>query len=110
MKTEKKLYRVDINLKYLVYTDAKEKYNQSQVFDWLKQEMHEGELDEVCNITPVNSTEQIKDFDEDYSLYCTCSTDKDKELNLNEVVDSLGLDAKKLIKRLESLGYKVTKK
>lgn len=110
MKTEKKLYRVDINLKYLVYTDAKEKYNQSQVFDWLKQEMHEGELDEVCNITPVNSTEQIKDFDEDYSLYCTCSTDKYKELNLNEVVDSLGLDAKKLIKRLESLGYKVTKK
>lgn len=110
MKTEKKLYRVDINLKYLVYTDANEKYNQSQVFDWLKQEMHEGELDEVCTITPVNSTEQIKDFDEDYSLYCTCSTDKDKELNLNEVVDSLGLDAKKLIKRLESLGYKVTKK
>ena len=110
MKKGKKLYRVDINLKYLVYTDVNEKYNQSQVFDWLKQEMHEGELNEVCTVTPVNSTEQIKDFDEDYSLYCTCSTDKDKELNLNEVVDSLGLDAKKLIKRLESLGYKVTKK
>lgn len=108
MKTEKKLYRVDINIKYLVYTDIE--YNQGDVFNWLNQDMHEGELADCCNITLVNSTEQIKDFDKDYSLYCTDSVDKDHELNLHDVVDALGLDTKKLIERLKKLGYKVTKK
>lgn len=114
MKTEKKLYRVDINLKYLVLAGdedlAGDEYNQSHVFDWLKHEMHEGELTEGCTISQVDNTKQIEDFDEDYSLYCVCPNDKDREPNLNEVIDLLGLDAKKMIERLKKLGYKVTKK
>lgn len=106
MKTEKKLYRVDINLKYLVYTDKD--FDLSNVIDWLKYELHDAELDEGCDISLVDSVEEIQDFDEDYNTYYT--DDADEGASLKEIIDKLGLDAQKMIKRLTKLGYKVTKK
>ena len=109
MKTEKKLYRVDINLKYLIYTD--EEYEQENVFNWIKTEVHSGELDDACEIYEVKSVKEIEDdFDMEYFPYCADAEDRMQELTLEEIVEELGLDAKKLIQRLESLGYTVTKK
>ena len=107
MNTEKKLYRVDIDLSYLVYTD--EDYTNANVFDWMKNHFHGGELDETCEISVVKDIKTIEDdFDKDYCPYFT--NDDDEITSLEEIIDLLGLDAKKMIKRLESLGYKVTKK
>lgn len=112
MKTEKKLYRVDLNLKYLVYTDTE--YKQKDVSNWIKNDFHSGELDDVCEISMVKDVKEIQDFIEmgvDYYPYCPYYTnEEDEETFLCDIIDKLGLDAKKLIKRLESLGYKVTKK
>lgn len=103
MKTEKKLYRVDIDLSYLVYTD--EDYTNANVYDWLKNYFHSGELADACEISVVTDSKTIEgDFDMGYIPYCG------DEMSLEEIIDLLGLDAKKMIKRLEKLGYKVTKK
>jgi hypothetical protein len=107
MKIEKKLHRVDIDLSYLVYTD--EDYSKADVYDWIKLHFHTGELDDSCSINIVTDVNQInKDFNEDYCPYLT--DDADEGTDLSDVINRLGLDAKKMIKRLESLGYKVTKK
>ena len=109
MKTEKKLYRVDINLKYLVYTD--EEYKQVDVLNWIKNDIHHGELDDACEISVVKDVKEIEDFTDSDIEYCPYYTDNaDESTFLSDIIDKLGLDAKKLIKRLESLGYKVTKK
>ena len=109
MKTEKKLYRVDINLKYLVYTD--EEYKQVDVLNWIKNDIHHGELDDACEISLVKDAKEIEDdFGLEYFPYCSDIEDSQEELTVEDIVNKLGLDAKKLIKRLESLGYKVTKK
>lgn len=109
MKTEKKLYRVDINLKYLVYTDIE--YNQGDVLNWIKDDIHHGELDDACEISLVKDAKEVEDFTEMEIDYCPYYTDNaDESTFLSDIIKELGLDAKKLIKRLESLGYKVTKK
>lgn len=108
MKTQKKLYRVDINLKYLVYTDKE--YKQVDALDWLKNEVHSGELDDACEISLVKDAKEIEDFTEMKIDYYPYFTDEEDESTLSDIIEKLGLDAKKLIKRLESLGYKVTKK
>lgn len=110
MKTEnKKLYRVDINLKYLVYTDKE--YKQGDVLNWLKNEVHSGELDDTCEISLVKDAKEIEDFTEMEIDYCPYYTDNaDESTFLSDIIEKLGLDAKKLIERLKSLGYKVTKK
>lgn len=109
MKTEKKLYRVDLNLKYLVYTDTE--YGQEDVLNWIKNEVHSGELDDACEISEVKDVKKIEDdFGLEYFPYCSDIEDSQQELTVEDIVDELGLDAKKLIKRLESLGYRVTKK
>lgn len=109
MKKEKKLYRVDINLKYLVYTD--EDYTEANVYDWVKNYFHSAELDDSCEISVVKDVKEIEDFTDSDIEYCPYYTDDaDESTYLSDIIDKLGLDAKKLIKRLESLGYKVTKK
>lgn len=109
MKTEKKLYRVDINLSYLVYTD--EEYKQGDVLNWIKNDIHSAELDDNCEISVVKDVKEIEDFTDLDVEYCPYYTDNaDESTFLSDIIDKLGLDAKKLIKRLESLGYKVTKK
>jgi hypothetical protein len=107
MKTEKKLYRVDINLKYLVLTDKE--YKQADTLAWLKNEVHGGELDdEACTISLVKDSKEVNDFEEGY---CTYYTDPDDDgTSLEHIIDRLGLDASKMIERLKKLGYKVTKK
>lgn len=109
METTKKLYRVDLNLKYLVYTDTE--YGQEDVLNWIKNDFHSGELDDACEISEVKDAEEVEDFTDLEIEYCPYYTDaKDENTYLCDIIDNLGLDAKKLIKRLESLGYKVTKK
>ena len=109
MKTEKKLYRVDIDLSYLVYTD--EDYTSGNVYNWIKNNFHSGELHDACEISIVTDSKTIEDdFDIGYFPYCDDADDSSKEMSLEEIIDLLGLDAKKMIKRLEKLGYKVTKK
>jgi uncharacterized protein YgfB (UPF0149 family) len=109
MKTEKKLYRVDVDLSYLVYTD--EDYTSGNIYDWMKNHFHSGELDDASEISIVTDSKTIEDdFDLSYIPYCDDADDSSKEMSLEEIIDLLGLDAKKMIKRLEKLGYKVTKK
>lgn len=109
MKTEKKLYKVDINVKYLVYTDVE--YNKHDVTDWLKEDFHSGELDDACEISLVKDVSEIEeDFKMDYCPYYTNAGDEDVGASLDTIIDDLGLDAGKMIKRLKSLGYTVTKK
>lgn len=106
MKPDKKLYRVDINLKYAIFTDKA--YNEDDVLKWLKNDVHSGELDENCEIALVTDSKEVEDFDEDYCVYYT--DDNDESTYLNDIIDILGLDAKKMIERLKKLGYKVSKK
>lgn len=102
---KKKLYKVDITVKYLVYTDVE--YNKYDVTDWLKEDFHSAELDDACEISLVNDVEEIgEDFDMDYCPYFT--NDEDDLTTLDTIVDDLGLDAGKMIKRLKDLGYTVT--
>lgn len=72
---------------------------------------HSGELDSACKISVVKDVKEIEDFTDSDIEYCPYFTDDaDESTYLSDIIDKLGLDAKKLIKRLESLGYKVTKK
>lgn len=109
MKKQNKLYRVDINLKYLVYTNKE--YRQKDVLDWIKNDVHDGELDDACEISLVKDAKEIEDFTEMDIPYCPYYTNnKDESLYLSDIIDDLGLDANKMIERLKKLGYEVTKK
>jgi len=71
MIKDAKLFRVDINLKYLYITKDKE-IGLPQVEKWLRTECHSGELDyEEDNvvISEVKNQAEIKDFDDDYNCY-----------------------------------------
>ncbi len=108
MKQKKNLFRVDLNLKYLIYTD-KQEYTDSDIISWLKNEMHSGEFDEpnAVMINKVTTQKQIQDFlnmDIDYHVY----GDVD-QLSVHDVVEPLGLDTEAMIDRLKSLGYAVSK-
>jgi len=91
----KNLFRVDINLSYLVYTDQ-ENYTESDVLKWFKDDFHSGEFDEenALSILKVESSEQVQDFldrEIDYCVYYT--NDEDESASVSELVDRLGLDA-----------------
>jgi hypothetical protein len=108
MKNKKKLYRVDVDLSYLVYTVGE--YTYADVFDWIKNNFHSGETD-GCEISIVTNAKTLEDdFDMSYVPYCDDTDDATKEMSLEEIIDILGLDAEIMIDRLERLGYKVTKK
>ena len=107
----KNLFRVDLNLRYLIYTDQ-EKYTEHDVLKWCKEELHEGEFDDegVLEIKRVESSEQVQDFldmDIEYNVYHT--DDEDESTSVSDLVDKLGLDADILAARLRKLGYSVTK-
>jgi|LakMenE01Jun11ns_1017448.scaffolds.fasta_scaffold9575112_3 hypothetical protein len=109
-KKTKNLFRVDLNLKYLVYTD-KEKYTQDDVFDWIKNEVHSNELDAdgALEIEKVESSEQIQDFlDMDIEYYVYYTDGEDDSTSIDTLVEELGLDASALVDRLKKLGYTVT--
>ena len=106
----KNLFRVDLNLKYLVYTDE-EKYTQNDVLDWIKHDVHSGEFDgdDVLEIEKVESSEQIQDFLDLQDSYCVyCTSPEDDSTYLGDLVDLLGLDASVLVDKLKKLGYTVT--
>jgi hypothetical protein len=105
----KNLFRVDVHLSYLVYTD-KETYNEIDVCKWLKNDFHSGELDEegALEVQKVKSIEQIQDFlekDFEYNVYYT--DDKDDGTSIQTLVDELSLDADVLVAKLRKLGYTV---
>ena len=111
MKQNKNLFRVDLNLKYLVYTD-KEKYTQDDVLDWLKNEVHSNEFDDdgALEIEKVESSEQIQDFlDMDIEYYVYYTSDEDDSTSIDTLVEELGLDANILVVKLRKLGYTVSK-
>ena len=108
-KQKKNLFRVDVHLNYLVYTD-KETYNEIDVCKWLKNDFHSGELDEggALEVQKVESVEQIQDFlekDFEYNVYYT--DDKDDGTSIQTLVDELGLNADVLVAKLRKLGYTV---
>jgi hypothetical protein len=110
-KQTKNLFRIDLNLKYLVYTD-KMNYTENDVLNWIKNDFHSGELDEENNLTinKVESSHQIQDFldqDIDYSVYYT--DDEDDDTSISTLVETLGLDADILVAKLRKLGYVITK-
>ena len=107
---KKNLFRVDLNLKYLVYTD-KEKYTQNDVLDWIKNDVHSGEFDgdDVLEIEKVESSEQIQDFlDMDTEYYVYYTNNEDDSTSIDTLVEELGLDASVLVDKLKKLGYTVT--
>jgi hypothetical protein len=111
MKQNKNLFRVDLNLKYLVYTD-KEKYTQDDVLDWIKNEAHSNEFDDdgALEIEKVESSEQIQDFlDMDIEYYVYYTSDEDDSTSIDTLVEELGLDANILVAKLRKLGYTVSK-
>ena len=110
-KQNKNLFRIDLNLKYLVYTD-KMIYTEPDVLNWIKNDFHSGELDEENNliINKVESSQQIQDFldmDVDYSVYYT--DDEDDNTSISTLVEKLSLDADILVAKLRKLGYVITK-
>jgi hypothetical protein len=109
-KQKKNLFRVDVTLKYLVYTDKAE-YKEIDVVNWIKNDFHSGEFDTdgALKIQKVESTEQIQDFldlDIDYNVYYT--DDVDESTSLDTLVEELCLDAKVLVAKLKKLGYTIT--
>jgi hypothetical protein len=111
MKQNKNLFRVDLNLKYLVYTD-KEKYTQDDVLDWLQNEVHSNEFDDdgALEIEKVESSEQIQDFlDMDTEYYVYYTSGEDDSTSIDTLVEELGLDANILVEKLRKLGYTVSK-
>lgn len=107
----KNLFRVDINLSYLVYTDQ-EKYTEQDTLKWCKDELHESELEEgeALEILKVESSEQVQDFlDKDNEYYVYYTDDEDDSTSVSDLVDRLGLDADILVAKLRKLGYSVTK-
>lgn len=107
----KNLFRVNLNLKYLVYTDEMN-YTEDDVLLWIKNNFHSGELDDedAVQITKVESSKQIQDFldmDIDYNVYHT--DDEDHDTSIKELVEKLGLDVHILIEKLRKLGYTVSK-
>jgi hypothetical protein len=110
-KKTKNLFRVDLNLKYLVYTD-KEQYTQNDVLDWLKNEVHSNEFDDdgALEIEKVESSEQIQDFlDMDIEYYVYYTSGEDDSTSIDTLVEKLGLDANILVAKLRKLGYTVSK-
>lgn len=106
----KNLFRVDLNLKYLIYTD-KQEYTENDVLNWIKNDFHYGEFDSdnALKIEKVESSKQIQDFlnyDYYYSVYRDAGDDDEKDLS--DLVDLLGLDASVLVDKLKKLGYTVT--
>lgn len=107
----KNLFRVDLNLQYLVYTD-KENYTEHDVEKWIKNDLHSGEFDEQDGLTinKVTSSKQIQDFldlDVDYNVYHT--DEQDNGISVHSLVEQLGLDADVMIDKLKKMGYTVTK-
>jgi hypothetical protein len=110
-KKTKNLFRVDLNLKYLVYTD-KEKYTQDDVLNWIKNEVHSNEFDDdgALEIEKVESSEQIQDFlDMDIEYYVYYTSGEDDSTSIDTLVEELGLDANILVAKLRNLGYTVSK-
>lgn len=110
-KQNKNLFRIDLNLKYLVYTD-KMNYTESDVLNWIKNDFHSGEFDDedVLTINKVESSHQIEDFldmDVDYNVYYT--DDEDDSTSVSTLVEKLSLDADILVAKLRKLGYVITK-
>jgi hypothetical protein len=103
-KKLKKLYRVDIKLKYLTYVPNEP--IKDDVFSWLE-DLHDGEFDDdgSLRITEVNSVEQISDFEKDYLVY----GDDSEEESVETLIETLGLDASIMIEKLQKLGYRITK-
>jgi hypothetical protein len=110
-KKTKNLFRVDLNLKYLVYTD-KEKYTEDDVLDWIQNEVHSNEFDGdgALEIEKVESSEQIQDFlDMDIEYYVYYTSGEDDSTSIDTLVEELGLDANILVEKLRKLGYTVSK-
>jgi len=110
-KKTKNLFRVDLNLKYLVYTD-KEQYTQDDMLDWLKNEVHSNEFDDdgALEIEKVESSEQIQDFlDMDIEYYVYYTSGEDDSTSIDTLVEKLGLDTNILVAKLRKLGYTVSK-
>lgn len=115
---EKFLHRIDINLSYLHYGENKE-YTKDDVLRWLRNDLHEGELDSELNddfeeieklkISLVMDKNQISNFAPDYPLY---GPDREiEEILLHNAIDELNLhiSVNEMIKRLQKVGYKVSK-
>ena len=110
------LFRVDLNLKYLFLT-TKEKYgSQADIMHWLKNHMHEGELDNFWEdedtrmvVEEVADTSQIEDFSKDYSPYSPDDLYDEslQERSLESLIPELNLDSAEMIRILKSRGYKI---
>ena len=105
------LHRIDINLSYLYYGED-EKYTKDDVLRWLRNDVHEGELDdeidgrEKVKISPVEDKSQIEDFSVDYPLY---GQSNEGEILLHHAIDELNLtiSVEEMIRRLRKLGYAI---
>lgn len=105
---KRKLFRVDIDLKYLFLTE-REKIGPSDVLEWLH-DVHSGELDDedAVSILEITDDHQIDDFDREYGVYSDIPNLPDGTY-VSEVIEDLHLDTGAMIKKLEALGYKITK-
>lgn len=105
MRMSKKLFRVDLNLKYLFYTDKTILHTQD-VLKWLEKDCHSGELDDddTCVITEIDDPEDVDDFPENYTVY---SDDKTCEINLGDIFKTWNTP-EAMVAKLKKMGYKIT--
>jgi hypothetical protein len=105
MKPATKLFRVDVKLKYLVLSTSGV-YTSEDVLKWLKEECHEGEVDDCGEISQVTEKEQVEDFDMSYPTYHDETVEEGRLLE--DVINELNLDASSMIKKLKKMGYTIT--
>ena len=101
----KKLYRVDINLKYLSLQNKPPTI--TDVINWANH-AHSGEFDGGVKILEVSDISEIEDFEDDYALYENNEECDDQYLK-EDAVRMLMLDLEVVRKRLSAAGYKIVK-
>lgn len=106
-----KLFRIDIGFDYLFATDNNT-YTPQDVLNWIKNEIHLGELERPGTLTiqRVINENQIVDYDDDYNVYHNLPTTVD--ISLKEIKNEINKptqNIEKLIEVVKRHGYTVTK-